>query len=233
MSTPARRPSSEPARPFAGFKAESFAFLSALGALGNNNKSWFNAHREQYEVFVKQPMAALVSSLGPSLLRLDPRFEVRPLTNKTLTRINRDMRFARGLPPYKDHVLALFYRVDRKQSDAQLFVGLQPTGVWSGLYVGGHLVAAPAKRMARDGWAGLGRECGVGRRFRLCVCERYGEVARVVRSPTDSDYLSGPHLVMLRAYSVAQSIRLGPKMADDLVVSLRALFPLWRRYSHA
>jgi hypothetical protein len=61
-----------------------------------------------------KPLKGLVSEVAPTLKELNDSFEASPNTNKTLTRINRDMRFAKGQSPYKDHVLVLFYRVGRK-----------------------------------------------------------------------------------------------------------------------
>lgn len=219
---------------FSGFSAEAFGFLSDLRE--NARKEWFHANRKRYEQALVKPFRALVEAVAPSLLELDSRFEVQPKTNRTLTRINRDIRFNRNVPPYKDHMLALFYREGRKRDDAQLFLGLQPSEVWSGLYVGTHLLGddGPAARRAASNegsLAKLGRESGVGSDFELCICERYGEVGRTLEGTRDQDYLTGPHLVVLRRSTPEQVVEAGPGLATELAETCRRLFPLWRCYS--
>jgi uncharacterized protein (TIGR02453 family) len=74
---------------FSGFSREAFTFWKGLEK--NNHREWFQAHKDVYERAVRQPMQALIAALtplyGPS----------------RLTRINKDMRFARD-KPYKDYL---------------------------------------------------------------------------------------------------------------------------------
>jgi uncharacterized protein (TIGR02453 family) len=77
---------------FEGFPREATQFLAGLAA--NNNRDWFQAHRETYEEAVREPMKALVGE-----------FEARFGPGK-LSRINRDNRFFKDRPPYKTHVAA-------------------------------------------------------------------------------------------------------------------------------
>ena len=58
----------------------------------NNNRAWFQAHRETYEDAVREPMKALV---GEFAARFGPG---------KLSRINRDNRFFKDRPPYKTHI---------------------------------------------------------------------------------------------------------------------------------
>jgi hypothetical protein len=215
---------------FAGFSAGTFRFLAELGE--GRDKEWFHANKARFQEVLVEPLKALVEEVGPSLLAMDPHFEVQPKTNRTLTRINRDMRFNPDRPPYKDHMLALFYREGRKRQDAQLFLGLQPSGAWSGLYVGGHLLGDEAPAAAGGvSLADLGRRCGVGRDYELCVCERYGEIHRILDGQRDEDYRTGPHLVVLQRRSPSEVEKLGPELTDDLAETFRRLYPLWLRYS--
>jgi hypothetical protein len=219
---------------FVGFRPAAFRFLRDLSRPANCNKEWFDAHRERYDAEIVSPLKALVEQIGPALQRLDDSFEVAPKTNKTITRINRDMRFARNQPPYKDHMMAFFARAGRKKEDAQLFFGIQPKGAWAGLYVGGHLTAKGAPVAADpSGLAALGRRCGVGRKYLLCTCERYGEIGRRLAAKDDADYVRGPHLVVLRAYEPDEVERRAGKLAPELTECFEELYPLWRRYSNA
>ena len=77
---------------FNGFPREAFTFFRQLAR--NNNRDWFQAHRETYEMACREPMKQLIAALGAS-----------PARTK-ITRINRDMRFARGRDPYRTHIAA-------------------------------------------------------------------------------------------------------------------------------
>ena len=55
---------------FAGFPRGTFTFLRDLAA--NNNKAWFDAHRQDYEDYYIAPAMAFVQSLGPRLKKIAP-----------------------------------------------------------------------------------------------------------------------------------------------------------------
>ncbi len=110
---------------FTGFSAQSFAFLRGLRA--NNNKEWFVSHRDEYQLFIVQPLQALVESLAPSMLRIDPLLEVSPTVNKTISRINRDIRFAKDKSPYKTNQWLAFKRPSKEwQHHPAYFFELSP-----------------------------------------------------------------------------------------------------------
>ena len=77
---------------FNGFPRDAFTFFAGLAR--NNNRDWFQAHRELYERACREPMKQLIAALGS-----DP-------ARTKITRINRDMRFARGQAPYRTHIAA-------------------------------------------------------------------------------------------------------------------------------
>ena len=77
---------------FTGFPPEAFPFFADLAK--NNNRDWFQAHKHIYEGACREPMKALMAALDP------------PLVAGRLSRINRDMRFARDREPYKSHLAA-------------------------------------------------------------------------------------------------------------------------------
>ena len=77
---------------FTGFPPEAFRFFADLAK--NNNRDWFQAHKHIYERACREPMKALMAALDP------------PLVAGRLSRINRDMRFARDREPYKSHLAA-------------------------------------------------------------------------------------------------------------------------------
>jgi uncharacterized protein (TIGR02453 family) len=218
------------------FDQATFDFLGALS--GGKDKAWFDSNRHIYESRLMSPMRRLVSCVGDRLAKSDETFERAPLVNKTLTRLNRDMRFAKGGSPYKDHMLALFYRQGRKKLDPQLFVGLQPLEAWVGLYVGPHLLAdgapirgviehSPEKLLDAARRAGIGAPGG----NQLATCERYGEVKTVLGGKDAADFARGPHLVAMRRVPAEEIVKAGDGFVADCADRLEALFPLWAVYA--
>ena len=77
---------------FTGWTGDFRGFF--LGLKANNTKTYFQAHRRQYEEVVKGPMLALLAELEP---------EFGPAR---LSRPNRDIRFAADKSPYKTNIYA-------------------------------------------------------------------------------------------------------------------------------
>lgn len=91
--------------PFLGFSEESLNFFSKLKITKFNNKKWFDAHRNIYEVEIKLPMRSLLDTITPEIKKYDSRIVV---SYKSIFRINRDIRFKKDKTPYKDHYGASF-----------------------------------------------------------------------------------------------------------------------------
>ncbi|MBN2313119.1 MAG: DUF2461 domain-containing protein [Sedimentisphaerales bacterium] len=96
----------EEERKFNGFSLKTLKFLRGLKA--NNSKKWFDAHRKEYEEHVLGPMRDLVTDCGDFMLDIDPRFEITPAMNKTISRIYRDTRFSRDKSPFRSIVWFTF-----------------------------------------------------------------------------------------------------------------------------
>lgn len=218
------------------FSSETFRFLKDLSS--PRDKAWFEENRGRYEGSLLGPLRQAVADIGPSLREAIKDCEIRPAVNKTITRINRDMRFAKGQNPYKDNMLALFYREGRKRLDAQLFLGLQPESIWRGLYVPAPLLAADAPmagEIKNDPQAvvNLAQDIGLGDDIDLVACKKYGEVDRMLDPAKAESFLKGPHLCALQ-------IRKPNKVAANPVAFITEtrdllvrLVPLWKLYSGA
>jgi uncharacterized protein (TIGR02453 family) len=89
---------------FGGFPPETFRFVRQLTR--NNNREWFLAHEDDYELKVKAPMTELVLALGQAMLQLAPELVVDP--KRAIYRVYRDIRFSADKRPYKTHVAAIF-----------------------------------------------------------------------------------------------------------------------------
>ena len=118
------------------FSDASFKFLRALAK--NNDKTWFNEHKQHYEDHVRQPFLRLLTDLQPDLAQVSEHFRSDPKTvGGSLFRIYRDARFSNDKSPYKPWQGARLFHERRKQVAAPSFyVHLQPgqcfvgAGLW-------------------------------------------------------------------------------------------------------
>ncbi len=119
---------------FNGFTAESFDFFRELAP--NNHKSWFDQNRERYERFVQGTFRALLRTLEPFLLKLNPHFETSGKTNGNFSRINRDIRFSKDKSPYKPNFYLYVFDGRRDRGHAgRLYVGLNADCVTVGFSI--------------------------------------------------------------------------------------------------
>jgi len=91
--------------PFLGFEPEAIKFLKSLSNPKNNNKAWFDIHRDEYETFLKSPMRELIDNLADEIYKIDSDIVVN---YKSIFRINRDIRFSKNKAPYKSLYSAAF-----------------------------------------------------------------------------------------------------------------------------
>jgi uncharacterized protein (TIGR02453 family) len=128
-----------------GFTADTLKFLRALKR--NNRREWFNAHREQYEAHVRQPMTAIIERLADDLRTFAPELVASPKVS--MYRIYRDTRFSENKTPYKTHVAAVFpTRGLLKHEGAGVYFHVSPDEVWIG---GGMYAPQPPQLLAVRG----------------------------------------------------------------------------------
>ncbi len=122
----------EPAPVFDGFQKEMFKFLHGLKK--NNNKAWFEAHREDYEHYLREPSKALAARMGAYF-----REHNMPVTGNAKTslfRINRDIRFSADKFPYKTHIgLSFPLENTKKEEWCGYYMGFDPTKTGKGVSV--------------------------------------------------------------------------------------------------
>ena len=116
---------------FSGFDRKTFNFLGKLEKAKYNNLQWFSANREVYYDNLVNPSKAFVQSIGQFFNHLNPAIRTEPKFNKTLMRINKDMRFAKGLP-YRTYFLIHFGRF---KMDSEFYLYLDKKGVSYGLFI--------------------------------------------------------------------------------------------------
>ena len=120
------------AKRFAGFPAETFALLEGMAA--HNDKAWFEANRDLYEAGYIEPGRAFVETVGPKLEKISPGVQYVPKVNGSLSRINRDIRFAKDKRPYKTHLDLWFWHGERRGWETPgFYFRLTADQVWIGV----------------------------------------------------------------------------------------------------
>lgn len=104
---------------FKGFPKEIIQFFSDLTI--NNNKEWFDAHKREYEHYVKKPAEAFVVALGSRLRTIVPKIRAIPKVNQSLFRLNRDVRFSSDKSPYKTNLGIWFWEGEGKRMECSGF----------------------------------------------------------------------------------------------------------------
>ena len=108
------------------FPAETLRFLRGLKR--NNRREWFEAHRGDYESYVRQPMTAIVERLAVDLRTVAPELVASPRVS--IHRIYRDIRFSDNKTPYKTHVAARSPPRELPKGDgAGVYFHVSPEGV--------------------------------------------------------------------------------------------------------
>jgi uncharacterized protein (TIGR02453 family) len=112
---------------FTGFRPEAIQFLADLA--DNNERSWFQPRKGDYERLLKIPLEELC-------VALDQRFRERglPLSAdpaRSPFRIYRDVRFSKDKSPYKTHVSASFPSLDG-HAEAGAYFHMSPGEIYAG-----------------------------------------------------------------------------------------------------
>ena len=121
---------------FKGFTDEFFAFFTELSK--NNNREWFQANKPHYQQVVLGQLSSFVEAIQPRLDKISEHIVADPRpVGGSIFRIYRDLRFAKGGNPYKEHGACHFRHAAGKDAHAPgFYVHMEPTkvifggGVW-------------------------------------------------------------------------------------------------------
>ena len=105
--------------PFAGFPKQTITFFRQLAQ--NNTKMWFDQNKEMYEQQVLVPARDFILALGLKLKKIAPGVQADPRVNKSLFRLNRDIRFSHDKTPYKTHLGLWFWEGSRPRMECSGF----------------------------------------------------------------------------------------------------------------
>lgn len=194
---------------FPGFPPQTLKFLRQLDK--NNDRDWFQAHKIDYETYVKAPMHSLVMALGEDLEKFASGFQTDP--KKAIYRIYRDIRFSNDKRPYKTHVAASFFpKAMEKCAGAGYYFHISPKEIFlgGGVYMPGPKeLHAIRKRLSQD--AASYRRLTGSAGFKRLFGEVQGE--RLKRPPKG---FSGddPALDLLLGKQFLASAQLPPQTAE-------------------
>jgi uncharacterized protein (TIGR02453 family) len=104
---------------FTGFREDTLRFYRDLAI--NNKKEWFDDHRGDFEEHVMAPARDFVIDMGERLKIIAPNVKADPRVNKSLFRINRDVRFSKDKSPYKTHLAIYFWEGRKKRMECSGF----------------------------------------------------------------------------------------------------------------
>jgi uncharacterized protein (TIGR02453 family) len=111
---------------------ELFTFLRALKR--NNNRPWFQSHKDKYLQDVQEPCLEFIRAVQPILYKISPQLlaDPRPVGG-SMFRIYRDTRFSKDKTPYKTHAALHFRHKTAKDVHAPgVYLHLEPGEVYVG-----------------------------------------------------------------------------------------------------
>lgn len=225
------------AHSFRGFTTDAFAFLSDLRA--NNTTSWMSDNEPRWQQSVREPMRALFTDLGPPLKELlDPYLAPDGLATEakfgsTLATIKKRWPDTDG--PYYHYFWGAFYRESlTKQTDAQLFVVIEPEALRYGFYVGERASKLRDRFRQRvladpDNFYGLVKSLGLDTDFEFAREHSLRDLTVVpLHSPEDLGiWLESGGFDLLQRLSPEQTTAAGPALADRIYDAFRRVFPIY------
>lgn len=85
------------------FTRATFRFLEELAA--NNERPWFEAHKQEYEDCVRTPALEFIGRMSDEMPAISRHFLAQPKkVGGSLMRVYRDTRFSRDKTPYKTNI---------------------------------------------------------------------------------------------------------------------------------
>jgi uncharacterized protein (TIGR02453 family) len=154
------------------FTHASFDFLARLA--GNNNREWFDRHKQEYEEAVRTPALNFIADMGDALQAISPHFLAEPRkVGGSLMRVHRDVRFGRDKRPFKTNIGIQFrHRLGKDVHAPGFYLHIEPgksfvgVGIWRPDAAAlGSLRAAIAEN--GGAWLKASRERNFARTFEL------------------------------------------------------------------
>ncbi|MDM3871996.1 DUF2461 domain-containing protein [Porticoccus sp. W117] len=115
------------------FTTKTISFLQQLRT--NNNRDWFNDHKQDYEDVVRTPALEFIEQMAAPLAKISPQFEAIPKkVGGSLMRIYRDTRFGKDKTPYKTNIGIQFrHRLGKDVHAPGFYLHIEPGEVFVGV----------------------------------------------------------------------------------------------------
>ncbi len=112
---------------------ELFQFFRELRE--NNNRDWFQANKNRYELYVREPLLKFIVDFGVRLPEISVHYVADPRpVGGSLFRIYRDVRFSKEKSPYKTAAGIQFRHESGKDVHAPgFYLHLEPGNVFAGM----------------------------------------------------------------------------------------------------
>jgi uncharacterized protein (TIGR02453 family) len=122
------------ARPEPIFTRDIFQFFRDLAR--HNQKTWMDANRERYQECVVRPFRRLLEATTPAVLALDSRIDTAARGGRNISRINRDIRFAKDKTLYKTQMYLKFCAPFPGDGETgELYAGVSAKSVTAGFRI--------------------------------------------------------------------------------------------------
>jgi hypothetical protein len=158
------------AKPEPIFTRDIFQFFRDLAR--HNQKTWMDANRERYQECVVRPFRRLLEATSPAVMALDSRIDTAARGGRNISRINRDIRFAKDKTPYKTQMYLKYCAPFPGDGETgELYAGVSAKSVTAGfrIYAGSKYkesalaVLASPRFIAEPAWAARQRKRLSGR----------------------------------------------------------------------
>ncbi len=215
--------------PFEGFPKQGFKFFRDIKA--NNNREWFQEHKQEYIDYLQDPAVALVIALGERLKPDFPgiKFDTRTNGAGSVMRIYRDVRFSKDKSPYKDHLGINWWDGPQKKSSPGFHFFMDANG--AAFYTGFHEFSKEYLAAYRDAVAkertGERLEKAVDRLVNKQGFEVGGEQLKRVPPGFDQDHPRGELLrykgMWIRSLKLKREILESHKLVDECAKYAKAM----------
>ncbi|SRR6267154_4063280 len=215
------------------FTKDTFQFFRDLQK--HNHKDWMDAHRERYQAAVVRPLKKLLEEMAPAVLDLDHRFETTGRRGANLSRINRDIRFAKDKTLYKTNMYLKFpVPLGADQESGELYAGVSANIATAGFRIYGGskrrlsplaIVAEP--RIGKNPQWLAEQKKKLSRKYESYWYSAVkGEWTKNAGWPTKEDWPKLRAWIVRKKLSPATTIR--PSFPSDLAKIFRDVFPILR-----
>src|SRR5215475_4309913 len=215
------------------FSKDTFKFFKDLKR--NNQKDWMEAHYDRYQASVVKPLKKLLEEMAPAVLDLNDRFETTGRRGANLSRINRDIRFAKDKTLYKTNMYLKFpVQLEGGKESGELYAGVSADTATAGFRIYGAskrkesvlaLVAQP--RIEKNPKWLAQQKKKLSRKYEsYWYAMKKGEWTANHTWPTNEDWPKLRAWVVRKKLSPAAAIR--PSYSAELAKIFRDVYPILR-----